>query len=80
MRATVRKWGNSLALRIPNGLAEDAHLCEGVEVDLAVEGDRLVVAPVASPEVSLETLLAGITPENVHGEQFADGARGNEAW
>ena len=80
MRATVRKCGNSLALRIPRGLAEDAHLRDGAEVDVAVEGGRLVVAPVAAPEVSLEVLLAGVTPENLHGEQPADGARGTEAW
>lgn len=80
MRATVRKWGNSLALRIPSGLAEDAHLRDGSEVDVAVEGGRLVVAPVAGEEVSLDVLLAGITPQNVHGEQFSDGARGGEAW
>ncbi|MGI8509554.1 MAG: AbrB/MazE/SpoVT family DNA-binding domain-containing protein [Gemmatimonadaceae bacterium] len=80
MRATVRKWGNSLALRIPSGLAEGARLRDGVEVDIALEGDRLIVAPIPVPEVSLDALIAGITPENVHGEQFADGARGTEAW
>lgn len=80
MRATVRKWGNSLALRIPSGLAEDAHLREGAEVDVAVEDGRLVVAPVAAPELSLDALLAAITPENLHAEQLADGGRGAEAW
>jgi antitoxin MazE len=80
MRATVRKWGNSLALRIPSGLAEDARLSDGAEVDIAVRNGRLVVEPVAAPEVSLEQLVAGITPENLHREQFADGPRGAEAW
>ncbi|GJG85218.1 multidrug transporter MatE [Gemmatimonadetes bacterium T265] len=79
MRTTVRKWGNSLALRIPSGLAEDAHLRDGVEADV-VEGGRRVVARAAAPDVSLETLLAGITPENVHGEQHAGRARGTEVW
>lgn len=80
MRATVRKWGNSLALRIPSGLAEDTHLGDGTEVDVAVEDGRLIVVPVAAPELSLDALVAGITPENLHGEQSADGARGGEAW
>ncbi len=79
MRATVRKWGNSLALRIPSGLAEDARLSDGAEVDVAVENGRLIVAPVTA-ELSLDALLAGITPENLHAEQPADGARGAEAW
>jgi antitoxin MazE len=80
MRATVRKWGNSLALRIPSGLAEDARLSDGTEVDIALRHGRLVVEPVATPEPSLDELVAGITPENLHAEQFADGPRGTEAW
>ena len=80
MRATVRKWGNSLALRIPSGLAADAHLQDGAEVDVAVEGGRLVVVPVAAPELALDALVAGITPENLHAEQFTEEARGAEVW
>lgn len=38
MRTTVRKWGNSLTLRIPSGLAEDARLQVGVEGDPASGG------------------------------------------
>lgn len=80
MRTTVRKWGNSLALRIPSGLAADAHLHDGVEVDVTIKVGRLVVAPVVVPEVSLDTLIAGITSENLHGEHLHDAARGVEAW
>lgn len=80
MRTTVRKWGNSLALRIPSGLAEDARLSDGAEVDIALKGGRLVIEPVAEAEVSLAELVAGITPENLHREQLTDGPRGVEAW
>lgn len=80
MRATVRKWGNSLALRIPSGLAEDARLDDGTEVEIALKGGRLVVEPVAPAEVSLASLLAAITPENLHREQHAGEARGAESW
>lgn len=80
MRTTVRTWGNSLALRIPKGLAEDARLAEGTEVDVAVREGRLVIEATAAPEVSLAALLAGITPTNLHGEQHPDTSRGAEAW
>lgn len=80
MRATVRKWGNSLALRIPSGMAEDARLSDGTEVEIVLRGGRLVVEPVAEPDVTLDALVAGITPENLHGVQFDDGPRGAEAW
>jgi antitoxin MazE len=80
MRATVRKWGNSLALRIPSGLAEDARLTDGTEVDIALRDGRLVIEPVTGPELSIAELVARITPANLHREQFPDGARGAEGW
>lgn len=79
MRAPVRRWGNSLALRIPKALAERSRLSEGTEVDLAVEGGRLVVTPVA-PAPSLAELLARVTDENRHAEVATGRPVGREAW
>lgn len=80
MRVTVRKWGNSLTLRIPSGLAEDVQISEGTEVDVAVADGQLVVKPVTS-EVRLEDLLARFKPERMHGRGFPDDApRGAEYW
>ena len=79
MRVTVNRWGNSLGVRIPRAVAEDARITEGSVVDVRVENGRLVAEPV-SDELTLDALLAGITDENLHDEQFADPARGREAW
>jgi antitoxin MazE len=76
MRARVARWGNSLALRIPSGIAEDAQLVEGSEVEVAVADGRLVVEPV----MSLAALVARITPENLPDLEFDDAPRGNEMW
>ena len=78
MRATVSRWGNSLGLRIPRGLAEDAGLIEGSAIDLRVENGRLIVEPVAVE--SLESLLAKVTPKNLHDELLIDAPRGREVW
>lgn len=80
MRTTVSKWGNSLALRIPSGFAEDAHLADGTVVEISVKSGRLVVEAVEPTEIPLAQLLARITPENVHREQHPGRARGAEAW
>jgi len=80
MRTTIGKWGNSLALRIPSGFAEDARLSDGAEVELSVRGGRLVIEAVEPAELRLDELLAGITPENVHREQHVGRARGAESW
>ena len=34
---TVKRWGNSLAVRIPSNLATEASLIEGQEVDVEVQ-------------------------------------------
>ena len=78
MRATLSKWGNSLGLRIPRGLAEDAGLAEGSLVELRVEDGRLVAEPVAVE--NLEALLSKVTAKNRHDELFVDSPRGREAW
>ena len=78
MRATISKWGNSLGLRIPRGLAEDAGLTEGSVVELRVEDGRLVAEPVAVE--TLQSLLARVTPSNRHRELFVDAPRGRETW
>jgi antitoxin MazE len=78
MHATIGKWGNSLGLRIPRGIAQDANMTEGVEVDIRVEDGRLIVEPLQGER--LESLVAQITPENRHGEAFSDGPVGREVW
>ncbi|VUZ84050.1 antitoxin ChpS [Candidatus Methylomirabilis lanthanidiphila] len=46
MRMQVRKWSNSVALRIPKPFAEDADVQEGTAVDCSVSKGQRVVAPV----------------------------------
>jgi antitoxin MazE len=74
---TVSKWGNSLGLRIPRGIASDANLSEGSSVDVRLEKGRIVIEPVNSS--SLEELLARVTPENRHGDEWQTPPVGGEA-
>ena len=78
MRATICKWGNSLGLRIPRGLAQDAGLTEGSVVELRLEDGRLVAEPIVIER--LESLLARVTPRNRPRELFVDPPRGRETW
>lgn len=80
MRVRVQKWGNSLALRIPRSFAAETALDPGAEVDLTVEGGRLVVTPVDPPSYSLEELLSRVSSSNLHGEHDTGGSVGAEVW
>jgi antitoxin MazE len=76
MRAIVKKWGNSAAVRIPSGIMQAAHLTLDAEVDVREQHGQIVIEPIRFGKVDLDQLLAGITPENLHagvdfGECFA---------
>ena len=80
MKTRIQRWGNSLALRIPKPFAEEAHLAEDSAVDVSVRDGRLVVVPIVEPELTLEELVAQITPQNRHTETDTGQPVGNEIW
>jgi antitoxin MazE len=80
MKTRIQKWGNSLALRIPKSVAAESHLEQGMLVEVSLLDGKLLVTPLRPPAVSLEELLQGITPENLHHEVDTGPAVGNEAW
>lgn len=79
MNATVRKWGNSLAIRIPRSVAQDIHLNQGSPVELTVENGRMIVKPAQRRKPSLAQLLEGVTKENRHEAVDWGGPVGREA-
>ncbi|MFZ5733463.1 MAG: AbrB/MazE/SpoVT family DNA-binding domain-containing protein [Pseudomonadota bacterium] len=79
MNGQFAKWGNSLALRIPNGIAKELQIVEGKVAEISVRKGSLVVTPVdAAPSYDINALVAKMTPENMHGEVDAGAAVGNE--
>lgn len=75
----VQKWGNSLAIRIPSAFAEQLMVKQGSEVNLLLDGDRLVIKPGRS-EPSLSALLAQVANENIHTKISTGGLTGREVW
>ncbi len=80
MVATIAKWGNSLAIRIPQNLAKEINLAEGSEVKLVLIDGKLTIEPIVRRRYSLEELIEAMTPENVHTEIDSGVAIGNEVW
>ena len=80
MRVRVRKWGNSLALRIPKPFAEDTAVREGTEVDLTVSEGTIVAVPIRRKKVTLKHLLAKVTDRNLHTEVETGRRLGRESW
>jgi antitoxin MazE len=80
MQTRVQKWGNSLGVRIPRGLADEVGLGAGMEVSIIAKDGELVLRPSLPSRLRLADLLAGITPENIHASVDTGDAVGSEAF
>ena len=80
MQTKIRKWGNSLALRIPKAFAVTANLRQDESVDISIDKDKIIITPVSEKEYSLEELLEGISDNNLHAEIDTGAPTGKEIW
>jgi antitoxin MazE len=76
----VKKWGNSLALRIPVHLAKQLNLQENTEVECSITDGILMVRPLADRPYTLEQLMDRVTTANIHAETATGTAQGREIW
>ena len=67
MEASVMKWGNSLAVRLPKQVAAEARFQQGDRIRLEVDEAGTVRIKRAFP--TLDELVAQITPENRYTEK-----------
>jgi len=64
VRAAVKKWGNSAAVRIPASVLQAARLRLDEPVEMREEAGRIVIEPVREKKYDLSRLLQGITSKN----------------
>lgn len=76
MKVLVKKWGNSASVRIPATVMAASRLSVDQTVDVREEEGRIIIEPIHVNE--LEMLVAGITPDNLHGEVSFGPAVGKE--
>lgn len=79
MKTTAQKWRNSLAMRVPKRVAEEAGLREKDPVEIEVQKGTLVVRPHLCRVYRLEDLLKRITSHTLHDEIDLGGPVGREA-
>lgn len=64
----MRRWGNSIGVRIPVGILTELNLSAEKKVDVRAEAGRIIIEPIIDSQETLEQLLGQITPDNVHSE------------
>jgi antitoxin MazE len=79
MKATIQKWGNSLAIRIPKNITKDTRVSEGSNIDIMIENGKIILSP-RKKEYSLKELIKKITIENIHSEISTGDQTGGEIW
>jgi antitoxin MazE len=81
MTTFIKKWGNSLAVRIPQAIAKQVDLEEGdcLSFDISEQGN-LILIPQRKRKYTLDDLLEGVTGEHFEGEIYWGEAVGEEVW
>ena len=85
MQMTIKKWGNSLATRIPKAIVESIGLQLNQEIDIEIVNGKIIITPVKSVEYNLEDLLRQCKPETMaltdeDQEWINSPPLGKEAW
>jgi antitoxin MazE len=60
MKVTIAKWGNSTAVRLPKSVSTDLGLVPGVQLDLVIKDDGILLR---TPAKSSKRLLAEMLAE-----------------
>ena len=76
MPVTVKKWGNSPAVRLPLAVMRAANLSLEQEVNVSVVAGKVIIEA-AAPNYDIDALIAAITPKNRH-PAIGSGERGAE--
>jgi antitoxin MazE len=74
----VKKWGNSLGIRIPNLIVRELSLKDGSFVDSRDKKGEIGIKPKGGNRLS--EIVSKINEKNIHGEVETNGPVGNEIW
>jgi antitoxin MazE len=80
MKTQLKKWGNSLAVRIPKTVAQAAKLKNGDDLEVDADGPGRVRIRKQKERPTLEQLVSSITSENLHVESDWGEPVGKELW
>ena len=80
MTAAIAKWGNSLAVRIPQAIAEQVQIQAGSEISIDIVDGKIVLTPHQRKKYTLDELLDGMTSKHLHAEISTGVSVGNEVW
>ena len=63
MNAKIKKWGNSLGLRLPSVFIKQLGLKDDDVITISIEDGKIIIEP---DEIDINQLIETITPESLH--------------
>jgi antitoxin MazE len=73
MRTIVKTWGNSLAVRLPRVIAEEAGITVDSPVEISVLEGSVVLSPIEGRKKRLAKLVSLMTADSLHApDDFGD--------
>jgi antitoxin MazE len=76
----IKKWGNSLGVRLPAAIARAARLHIDQRVHLSVEDGAIIIRPEQSDDLTLDERLSRFDPVRHGGETMQTRVVGAEKW
>ncbi len=80
METNIQKWGNSLGVRLPKGIADRQSLKEGSRVLVTETKTGIAIEVVKKKRRTLDDMLKGMTKDNLHEEVDWGKPVGKEIW
>ena len=78
MEIVIKKWGNSLGIRIPKFIVKEFSLKDGSFVEIEDREDQIVIYP--KKKRNLNDMLQKINKDNIHSEIQTNTPVGKEIW
>ncbi|MCX6799933.1 MAG: AbrB/MazE/SpoVT family DNA-binding domain-containing protein [Candidatus Falkowbacteria bacterium] len=77
----IKKWGNSLGVRLPKELTTANNLSDGALVQIFEDKNYIIIKPlIKASKINLKSFVTQITPENLHKSIDWGGTNGKEIW
>ena len=81
MTATISKWGNSAAVRIPRHILTQANLEEGTDVEISLTENGEIMLKAIRKRESIREIFDGYNEGYFQTEEIDWGeSKGNEVW
>jgi antitoxin MazE len=77
---SIKRWGNSLGVRLPATVANEAHLHLDQQVRIEVEDGHVIITPIIDAPITLEQRLENFNPIRHGGEVMVTTPIGAERW